>query len=660
VSKKINIPEILKENKKRNAEMDAPHNPITGEGRFVKRKMLSYSYDGNMIEFMAPVTMFDERIVQEVNGKSIEEVLIENKVKRNKRKVLDIHNEIVLLRLKHDFEFYAYACVKIPDKLSDKIIPFKLNRAQRKLLARYERMRNNGIPIRTILCKARQWGGSTLTQLYENWIQLYHKENWNLGICALVDAQASHISYMFERTLEHLPDSFGKFTLKPYAKQSKNRIIEERGGIIGIGSVKQPDNLRSYSIHLLHLSEVGFWTSTPRQSAESLIQTLRGSVPPDPYTMIVMESTAKGVGNFFHNEWLAAKEGRSSYDPVFVAWWEIEMYRKKIDDLDSFINNMNDYDWFLWQLGATLEGINWYKTKKKAENFSDLQMMQEFPSTADEAFTSTGRPVFAKIHVKQAERTCIEPLYKGELRGNATKGAEALTKLEFEEKPVGDLWIWALPDSSIKVSNRYAAFADVGGKHKDADYSCIKVIDRYWMIDGGTPEVVAVWHGHLDQDLVAWKFAQIAKWYNNALLAVESNSLRKENKDGDHFLTVLDEISEYYDNLYTRTDPEKVKENIPVVWGFHTNLKTKPMIINKLNEALRDQLYVERDIRACNEMYMYELKDDGTYGAPEGQHDDHVITTAGVTWLGLKYMDPPREIRERPIKKRKIIGEATI
>lgn len=642
------------------AEMDAPYNPITGEGSPIERKQLSYTYNGNLVEFMAPVTMFDEPSVQRVNGRSVEEVLSESGIKSTKGDVIAFHDDLIKARLRHDFEFYAFTCVKIPDKTSDKIIFFKLNRAQRKLLMRFERMRLNGVPIRTILCKARQWGGSTLTQLYENWIQLFHKENWNLGVCALVDSQASHISYMFERTLQYFPEEFGGFKLRPYAKQSKNRIIEGRGGIIGIGSVKQPDNLRSYSIHLLHLSEVGFWTATPRQSAEDLIQSLRGSVPPDPYTMIVMESTAKGVGNFFHNEWLAAMKGDSSYDPVFVSWFEIEMYRKGIDDYKSFIKNMNDYDKFLWELGATLEGINWYHYKKSSENFSDLQMMQEFPSTSDEAFSSTGRPAFAKIYIKQAERTCREPVWKGELRGNATKGAESLEGLEFEKSPSGNLWVWAMPDATIKVSNRYAAFADVGGKHKGADYSCVKVFDRYWMTEGGVPEVVAVWHGHLDQDLFAWKCAQIAKFYNNALLAVESNSLRKENKDGDHFLTVLDEIAPYYNNMYTRTDPQKVREGIPIVWGFHTNMKTKPLLIDTLNGALRDQLYIERDMRACNEMYMYELKDDGTYGAPEGQKDDHVIITAGGVWLSIKHMDLPHEIIHRPIKKRKIIGEASI
>lgn len=634
--------------------MDAPYDPIAGIGSPIPRKKLSYSFQGKQIGFMAPETMFDEPIIDALNGGSIEDITSTGKEAET------IQEEVIQIRLKHDFEFYVYTCVKIPDKLTDGLIPFKLNRAQRKLISRFEKMRRKGVPIRLILVKARQWGGSTATQIYENWIQLFHKSNWNMAICALVDSQASHISFMFDRTLEYFPSEFGKFKLKPYARQSKNRIIDGRGGIVGIGSVKQPDNLRTYNIHLLHLSEVAFFTSTPRQSAEDLIQTLRGSVLPMPYTMIVMESTAKGVGNFFHNEWMAAVKGKSSYDPLFIPWFDIEMYRKEIDDYESFISNMSDYDWFLWEIEATLEGINWYNYKKSMENFSDLQMNQEFPSTADEAFSSTGRPAFAKPYVKQAEKTCQEPLLVGDLNANASKGKEALEGIEFEKRASGDLWIWSMPDATIRVSNRYCVFADVGGKHKGADYSIAKVLDRYWMIDGGVPEVVAVWHSHLDQDLFAWKCAQIARWYNNALLAVESNSLRKENKDGDHFLTVLDEIAPYYENLFTRTNPEQVKEGVPTLWGFHTNTKTKPLLIDTLNGSLRDQLYVERDLRAVNEMYMYELKDDGTYGAPEGQHDDHVIGTAGSVWLALKYMPMPAQITSKPRKSRRVINESTI
>jgi hypothetical protein len=191
----------------------------------------------------------------------------------------------------------------------------------------------------------------------------------------------------------------------------------------------------------------------------------------------------------------------------------------------------------------------------------------------------------------------------------------------------------------------------------------IKVFDRYWQMHGGKPTVVAVWTGHIDQDLISWKAAQIAKFYNNALLVVESNSLtsEQEGSEGEHHLTVLNEIVKFYSNIYARTDPEKVRQGIPIKYGFMTDRLTKPMVIDELNGALREEAYYERDERACDEMDVYVIKSNGTYGADEGSHDDHVMTTAIGVWICLKYMPLPKVIEgagERYSKK--IISEASI
>ena len=91
-----------------------------------------------------------------------------------------------------------------------------------------------------------------------------------------------------------------------------------------------------------------------------------------------------------------------------------------------------------------------------------------------------------------------------------------------------------MPDISQRVANRYLIVVDVGGRSKGADFSDIFVLDRYWMIYGGVPEVVAEWHGHTDHDLLAWKAAQIARFYSDGLLVIESNTMETDNTDGDN------------------------------------------------------------------------------------------------------------------------------
>ena len=49
-------------------------------------------------------------------------------------------------------------------------------------------------------------------------------------------------------------------------------------------------------------------------------------------TVIVLESTANGVGDYFHDEWLRAQMERSDKQPVFVPWHEIEIYRRPVSD----------------------------------------------------------------------------------------------------------------------------------------------------------------------------------------------------------------------------------------------------------------------------------------------------------------------------------------
>jgi hypothetical protein len=75
------------------------------------------------------------------------------------------------------------------------------------------------------------------------------------------------------------------------------------------------------------------------------------------------------------------------------------------------------------------------------------------------------------------------------------------------------------------VSDRYITIFDPQkGLSEKADWGVITVIDRYWMMFGGKPEIVAEWRGRIDKDIAIWVAAQIAAFYNNSLLVVESNT----------------------------------------------------------------------------------------------------------------------------------------
>lgn len=661
---------IIRENHSRRQALFAPYDPVTGVGSPIERMTIRFSAGGNELEWGIPVTMYNENeglIDAIIKHHSIEAVLSYFKANNDPASVDIFLKEFIIQRFRHDFEFWAYTTAKITDKETKQTIPFRLRKPQRKVLITLEEMRLNNIPIRIIIDKARQWGGSTVIQMYMGWVQLIHRTGWHSSIVADIEKQARNIRAMYGRLIRNYPAPLGAFKLTPYEGSVNDKYIQERECAIIIGSAQKPDSIRSFDLAMCHQSEVAYWKTTQNKSAEDLAQSIRAAVAQVPYSLVALESTARGVGNFFHREWLKAINGESDYRPIFVAWFEIELYQKEIevDRLPQFINWMlsDPYATTLWKLGATLEGIKWYFDFRKGESYDDWRMKSEYPSTWQESFQQTGARVFAPHYVENARRNVMKPEFVGSIRGKALRGKEAIENIELIEEDKGLLYIWSMPDKSIDISNRYAVSMDIGGRGPKADYTVIRVFDRYWMMDGGKPEIAATWRGHGDQDLTAWIAIQLCIIYNNGFFIPESNSYDKNSEDaeGDHFFTLLDEIVKYYSNIYVRTDPDKVRQGIPVKYGFHTNSSSKPMIIDHMNGVLRDDMYVEHDERACDEMDTFEIKANGRYGAVDGCHDDIVMPTAIGLWACFKYLPFPKEIEPyHPRKRRGSITEATI
>jgi hypothetical protein len=278
--------------------------------------------------------------------------------------------------------------------------------------------------------------------------------------------------------------------------------------------------------------------------------------------------------------------------------------------------------------------------------------------------------VFDKYKVKQLKSSCRPPKYIGEVYADRDEGKDALKNIRFSDDKQGLLHIWELPeiDEQELVTNRYLTVVDVGGRSNKADYSVIVVFDRLFMADGGKPTVVAQWYGHTDIDILAWKAAQIAAFYDNALLVIESNTLethdRERQVDGDQSNFILNQIKDVYPNLYARKQSEEaIREGLPKNYGFHTNVATKPMIISTLVKVIRENLYTERDVRCLDEYLFYEKKKNGSFGAITGEHDDLLMTRAIGLHICFFEMDLPRFVKkeERIAYKTTIpISEATL
>lgn len=685
---------ILMENVRRNEVMYATFNPVTGEGSIGERIRVTVSDFAIPVQWL-PVEMMNIPFVSKlVKAGSIDRFLSDIlHVEPNDVDHAKVAEKFIRLRYRHDFPFWAATLVWIHNKDAGSDVLFRLRYPQRILVSRFEDKRKAGLPIRLILLKARQWGGSTTTQLYMAWLQFLHKRGLNSLIIAHQGSASDEIKDMFDTMIKGYPVELLHGMGEAYSpaepkmvgvgKSGSTSRVPQRNCKIKIGTAERPDGCRGGAYSLVHLSEVGIWKKTDGKSPEDIVRSACSGILLRPLTMIVMESTANGTGNFFHTEYSAAvdPDTPSQFEALFIAWFQIEQYSLPFDSGEAlrdfakwiYDNRNNDnvlssreesgrYLYWLWEKGATLEAINWYIKERSGKNNHGI-MASEFPSDDVEAFVHSGTMVFDKYRVEEFEKACRPPRFVGDVYADGDEGEKALENLRFRQDRQGQFCIWAKPedDDEVEVTDRYLTVVDVGGRSAKADWSVILVIDRLNMIEGGRPAVVAQWYGHCDIDRLAWRAAQVAAYYNESLLVIESNTLETHDRErqvegGDQSQYILNQISTVYPNLYARRQSEdEIRQGIPRKYGFHTNIATKPMIISTLVKVIREHLYTERDRRCLDEYLVYERKPNGAYGAIVGKHDDLLMTRAIGLHICFYEMDLPRIIpkRQAPARKRK-------
>lgn len=685
---KEEVKAILREDKKRWRRYFRKYDPIRGDstGEVVPRGALMIDGEG----YWVPEQMLgDPFVAAYIEHGGAEGLLNATGQPDNEENRQAITTHLFELRLKYDFEFCAATTLQIQDKETKQMIPLFLNEGQRILVGEYERQRLAGKPIRVLLVKARQWGGSTATQCYMYWLQRYWFTNWHSCIVALDQTQAVNIRTMYKNLISKLPRWCDPVTFKRFEGTELIRIIPERGCRIQIGSAQKPDALRSFDFSLVHMSEVGLWKDTQEAKGDDVAMALYSTVPDVPGTMIVMESTAKGVGNYFHRQYLAALDNKKSkadgIRPVFVPWFVDSRYTKSVQDkyhnTADFLETLTDYNFWQIEQGATLDGIFWYNRFKKSHHWTDFQMKSEYPTTAEEAFQTKSGRYFTDDLLSWLHKNIRQPKFIGDIRGDATVGEKVMENIKLypnDSLTSEVLKIWIMPGENTPegkvVKNRFIVTVDVGGRGYKADWSVISVFDRLSMAgEFGALERAALWRGHVDPDLLAYKAAQIAAFYEDALLVIESNTYDTKNKksddaavsEGDHTYTVLDTLGGIYENLYRRrTKPDSTRDRETRHIGWHMNKQTKYMAYDDYTVRLREGDYMEYSQDAADEAMWLMNAPGGKIEAMEGTHDDIQDTTAVGCYIAFGSM-PPVKIMEAvsretaPAVRSKMGGEST-
>lgn len=576
----------------------------------------------------------------------------------------DVIRKLMIARLKRDPGFAFIICFFIQDKVSGQTIPYRLNYPQVLLLEELEQMRRDKEPIRLVLLKARQWGGSTLVQLYMAWIQLFLKEGWNSVIIAQTKDTARRIKGMYSRTLANFTGAeilyaVPKLKFSPKENSSADSTITSESGkvvrdnTVTIASFENFEATRGANFAMAHYSEVAYWVNTPGKTAEALITNIAGGMLMAPMTLEVLESTANGMSGYFYDEYQLAKnpDAQTARRAMFIPFFYImndtlpfkddeekrrfaeELLANRDKEYDTPTTESGQYLFSLWKKGASLESINWY-IRKRASFHDHASMASEAPSDDVECFKHSGHTIFDQYLVdKYTKEYAMAPTYKGEIMQLEGKSPQLTCRDED-----GGLWLWQMPDRLSNTEDRYVVVVDVGGRSTKADFSVCTVVDRWPLRFGGKIEVVARWRGHIRYDFLALKAVMLARFYNHALLVFESNTFDKKKaessdyvQEGDHTRGILSTIEDIYENLYMRvsTSSEDLRQGKFKKIGFQTNVKTKQDMVDLFQVAFEDDSkFIERDIRAYQEMSIYEQRDDGTYGNIAGRdnHDDILMT----------------------------------
>lgn len=281
------------------------------------------------------------------------------------------------LKLKTDFIFYAKKCLKIRPK-AGKLEPFMLNKSQSYVHAKLEDQMKCTGKVRAIILKGRQQGISTYVQA-----RFIHKLTHYRGKRAFIlthtkDA-TNYIFNITKRYYDHLPDY-----VKPHVSTTniKELVFDLLDSSYGVSTAGASGTGRGETVQYLHGSEVPLWANAA-EHAQGLMQ----AVPNLEGTEIILEGTAKGEGNYFHQQWQSATKGMTDYIPIFIPWFWQPEYRTEIEgefnlsQEEAEIRNIHK---------LSNEQMLWRRRKigEFSSNFieGERRFKEEYPCTPIEAF----------------------------------------------------------------------------------------------------------------------------------------------------------------------------------------------------------------------------------------------------------------------------------
>lgn len=322
---------------------------------------------------------------------------------------------------------------------------------------------------------------------------------------------------------------------------------------------------RSGTIHRLHATEVAFYAQ-PEETMTALLAATGENE-------CVIESTANGIGNWFHERVMMAREGRfEDFRFHFFGWHEHPEYSAAGTYPAPLSKREQFWETELRKLGCTSRQIAWWR--KQVQRYKLDKALREYPPTPEAAFTESGESWIAPEYLDRLRTAVREPIERLSLR----RGDRDYGELRVYERPQERTAYIVCVDPSEGVGLNEAAMT---------------------VLEHRTGTVVACWHNdRVKPGELAHAVAQVGRWYNTALAVVERNAWRKgrdgsgDGEGGRETLQVLVR-DERYPRVYREPKTDKL--------GWATTKQSRPLIFGDLLKGIEDGELTTPDARMVEE-----------------------------------------------------------
>jgi len=562
---------------------------------------------------------WEQQLANEPLSQLVTEFGIEQAAKGLGVSVKRVVDDLALLRYRYDTKKFSSDQLYITDKMG-RLVPLNFNQGQNIIADAIDVQRLNGQPVRICLLKARQFGGSTEFQAEIFRDSMLRPHRRSMVIAHDLDS-ARHLRDMSQRYYDN-------YRLDKPAKKNESdkwwKFKHKDGNIVAdshllIDTADELSTGHSQTLHSLHASEIQAWRNAPE-----LIKGLFPTIPGHPDTMIFMEGTGSGVGNYWYEFCQMAQDPTSGWAFVFVPWFKVEDYTIASitkDQAEEVMAKLDTFEVDLVAQGCTPAQLLWRrKTIKDAFKGVVEEFQTQYPATPDEAFSTSGRPVFSVGAVKDGMRRAKDPVEAGDLVWDRTQ-ARPSVKFVQNDRGLWDIWEHPLP---VKREYLYCLGADVAeGKAivpelglRGGDFSVGKILRR------DVKTFVARLRARIDPDLFAEELWKASVYWFHLPMMIENNPGGSGNvvirnlkvKEGVH--------------LMRRQELKKVHDERKEEYGWKTLVDTKREMIDELNEQIRDASFYDPSKNFWSEASTYVRDEKGATNAQSRKFDDEIIADA--------------------------------